>query len=512
MMRSRRFTLIAAATLAGSLLAGCGDAPGRTAVGLPTIRLGANGESAMVAGASPAADKMMVAWPTDFVFDGDLPDLGSDAPVYRFPGGQTADIERIAAIAAALDLEGEVEQVPADQGGGWRVGPADYSGPVLSVAADGLLSWWFSPGPSATTGWACAEPTVSSDGTTVPFDPCPMPEPPVGVPDAPTATSLALDLFDRLGVDTEGVQTDVYADDWSAWVTAYLTIDDVRTPMAWSVGFGADASITSASGVLASAEQVGAYPIVGTGVGLERLNDDSGRWTWFGGMMAADAGVRMMGSTGVAGSSVISGTDSMSVTGAAGSSETSGTGTMSVTVGGGAVAVSPPVSIDPSMAPPTVIGTAPDMVTAPVEPTVIHLTSVRRTLTTYWDVDSTVWLLPAYEFTSTDGGTWTVLAVDETYLDFPETTLPVTPGELGTVPSDSMLIDPMPEPVPAADAEAALLDLTEDEATAAATERGWTLRVVERDGESLAVTMDYSPTRVNVVITAGVVTAIQSIG
>ena len=57
-----------------------------------------------------------------------------------------------------------------------------------------------------------------------------------------------------------------------------------------------------------------------------------------------------------------------------------------------------------------------------------------------------------------------------------------------------------------------LVGLTEEEATAEAEERGWILRVVRRDGEDLAVTMDFRPNRVNVEVTDGEVTAVLSTG
>ena len=57
-----------------------------------------------------------------------------------------------------------------------------------------------------------------------------------------------------------------------------------------------------------------------------------------------------------------------------------------------------------------------------------------------------------------------------------------------------------------------LVGLTEDEATEAAEACGWILRVVQRDGEELPVTMDLRPKRVNVEVTDGEVTAIVSTG
>lgn len=49
------------------------------------------------------------------------------------------------------------------------------------------------------------------------------------------------------------------------------------------------------------------------------------------------------------------------------------------------------------------------------------------------------------------------------------------------------------------------LGLTETNATTKATEKGHTYRVVAKDGEYYAVTMDYQPSRLNFSIISGVV-------
>jgi hypothetical protein len=53
---------------------------------------------------------------------------------------------------------------------------------------------------------------------------------------------------------------------------------------------------------------------------------------------------------------------------------------------------------------------------------------------------------------------------------------------------------------------------TEEDAAAAAEAEGCSLRVVERDGRGLAVTEDFSPSRVNVAVADGVVEEIVSLG
>lgn len=54
-----------------------------------------------------------------------------------------------------------------------------------------------------------------------------------------------------------------------------------------------------------------------------------------------------------------------------------------------------------------------------------------------------------------------------------------------------------------------LLGFSEADAERCATELGWAFRVAERDGESFALTMDYSPQRVNVVVSVDEVTSIS---
>lgn len=69
----------------------------------------------------------------------------------------------------------------------------------------------------------------------------------------------------------------------------------------------------------------------------------------------------------------------------------------------------------------------------------------------------------------------------------------------------------LPAPIAMVDAQT-LTGLTLDEAELKAEDFGWTLRVARLDGEDLALTEDYSPSRVNVEVVDDVVTDIVSIG
>jgi hypothetical protein len=153
------------------------------------------------------------------------------------------------------------------------------------------------------------------------------------------------------------------------------------------------------------------------------------------------------------------------------------------------------------------------------EPVVITLVDVQADLWWAWDAEGAAWLLPAYRFIDTDGGWHVVPAVADEFL------IQVEPPVI-----DTPLPEPAPEPLPApppdapeviepgVDPEAALepfeefVGLSIAEFAAEATALGYTTRVVIEDGESLAVTADYSETRVNVAVEGPRVVAVQGIG
>ena len=165
MIRSRRFALAAVVVVLG--LSACGDPNTTTPLAdqPKVIQLASGQGGSATAEAAPAAatmsaadSKMAFFGPTEFVYDGELPALDTPAGSWYFATGQQADLDRVAQLAAALGAEGDVRVLPEDQGGGWAVGPEDYSGTVLTVGADGMLSWWLSAiVPSTSPAIACGE-------------------------------------------------------------------------------------------------------------------------------------------------------------------------------------------------------------------------------------------------------------------------------------------------------------------------------------------------------------------
>lgn len=500
---SRRVALAAAALVLG--LSACGDpSTSSTPTSMPPVIQIAGGAAANEAGAAlDAAPRSMMPWGLiTYEYQGAFPALAEYATAWSFPAGPSIDPGRVAALAQVLGVAGEVRALPADQGGGWMVGSPDYTGASLYVSSDAMGSWWFNPDPSVwgpqvecvtsevvdpmAGGGTDAAPPPDDKGVDGVAEPCPEPQPPSGVPTAEEARARAEALFTELGYDPAQYEFETYADEWGAYVTAFRLLDGMRSPMTLSAGFGGQGAVTWAGGSLAQPVRGADYPLVGPQAGLERLNDQSQLWSGLGyGYAAYDS---------VAGGAMRSaGTASAPMTDAP------------VTTVEGDVLIDPmPPECDPSG----------NCTWPEPEPVTITLTGVRMDMTMVWDVSGTVWLLPAYTFTNGDGAQATVLAVADGFVELPEQ-LPVPePAPLPEpAPVESTPVDTIDDVV--ADAELAarlVVGVTEDEAAKLLAEPGWEMRVVERDGESLAVTMDLRMNRVNVAVVDGVVTAVVSIG
>jgi hypothetical protein len=470
MIRSHRIALVAIVFTFG--IAACGDPSSSNTTAAPqankpkVIQLagsqGATAERAPAAAmptAGAADSKIAFMGSTEFVYDGTIPALDGPAPSWSFAPGQKPDPQQISKLAASLGVQGDVRNLPQDQGGGWAVGPADYSGPVLTVGSDGMLSWWLSSSQIAT-GSGCAVAGSAGDagiaGTAViaptpagtvpgatptseappvaPVPDCAAPQPPAGVPTKDEALAKAKQLFATWGYDINSYQFDEpYADEWSASVNASLIVGGMKAPITLSVGFGANGAVTYASGSLAVPQQGADYPTVGAAKGLERLQTQQFRYMGVGG----GGGVMKAATDQVA------------------APETAVPGT-AVAAPGGPVA---PVCLPDTNPMPPVDATAPAGATASTpdivncgnvtpEPVKVTLNSVKRDLTMVWAEDGTIWLLPAYTFGSADGGVYTVIAVADEFIQQPvvepTTTEPVQDPS-STTPAPDTVLTPVPE-------------------------------------------------------------------
>jgi hypothetical protein len=169
----------------------------------------------------------------------------------------------------------------------------------------------------------------------------------------------------KIGVDTKDAFIDILGDEYGRTVSVSSRLGGLRSPMSASVSFGGQARIESASGQVAAPVSAAKYDRVDTTKALIQQADNylfGGR----GGVVAADA-----------------------------------------TIGGGA-------AVAPAIAP---VGASEPVTSVPTVTTVdVAITKVAASLTTVTDVDGTVWLIPAYDFTSEAGDQFTVPAIDTAFL------------------------------------------------------------------------------------------------
>ena len=288
---------------------------------------------------SAAADSFAEGEPTkmavadlDYVFEGTPPELAAEATAWRFPAGGIATAEQAAKVAAALGVSGEPVQLPDDQGGGWLVGPSDYTAPTVNVASDAMHSWWYSSGPSDAVPM-CGDVIAGESGETIvevapdvagsdvgsggaavsgPAERGRTPrarrspslrwstrqhrrrcrarsQPPRDLPDEATARASATALLQALGLDPTSYEIEVTTDEWATSVNASLVLDGVRSNVTTYVGYGEAGEVLWAGGSLATPERADVYPLIGVAAGVDRLNEQADSWYGLGSPLARSA-------------------------------------------------------------------------------------------------------------------------------------------------------------------------------------------------------------------------------
>jgi hypothetical protein len=295
------------------------------------------------------------------------------------------------------------------------------------------------------------------------------------VPTADEAAAKANELLAALGEDPAAFELETYADEWNASVTAYASVDGVRWPVGFGFGFGGDGALIWANGTLAEPVATGPYPLVDLDAAIARLSDQNGMWGYGGGdVLAVDAKPAEEAAT-----------DEVARDRTADDVQTL------------------PAPTDDSAVPTT------------PEPVVATLVDVKADLWWVWDADGSVWLLPAYTFTDSNGNAFTVPAVTDEFMIVVQPTVEPQPEPVPAEPVDPVVVDP-----PTSDAAAPadptgleeLVGLPLGEFEEMAKRYGFTTRVIRQDGVDLPGTMDYSDSRVNVAVKDDIVTEIVSLG
>ena len=488
----KKILVPALAVFALFAVSSCGDDP--DASGPPILVLSAANGGGWSATAPAASDmstaegmdeKMMWAYQQNFTAATELPALDSSARSYTLVAGDVSANSRNALKEAFGVTEDFVAQ-DAEQGGGYLAGNYDGTTPTLYVGSDAMRYWSYSPAwdESSISSRPCimedAIATSDVPTTDVISEICAEPAAPENVPTKAEAEELFAATMTALGVNNDDLILDSYSDEWGANVTGYFKIDGVRSPLSWSVGYGAEASITWASGVFADVQDGASYPRIGTAAAIERLNSQqAGNW---GGPMVR-GGVTY--DTAVASDIA-------------------------------ATPVPEPASSDVEAAvttEPATSDAAPTLDAPAPEVQEVLIIGVEEELVTLYGADGSIYLVPGYTFITAEdeygyAGRYTVSALPDEYMQVADA---VNEVPLSIAPETAApAVDPTVAPDMSVAQEVAdsVVGMSEAEATKTAEAKGLTVRVGSRDGEDFPLTMDYRLDRVTLTGQADKVTAV----
>jgi len=487
----KKILVPALAVFALFAVSSCGDDP--DASGPPILVLSAANGGGWSATAPAASDmstaegmdeKMMWAYQQNFTAATELPALDSSARSYTLVAGDVSANSRNALKEAFGVTEDFVAQ-DAEQGGGYLAGNYDGTTPTLYVGSDAMRYWSYSPAwdESSISSRPCimedAIATSDVPTTDVISEICAEPAAPENVPTKAEAEELFAATMTALGVNNDDLILDSYSDEWGANVTGYFKIDGVRSPLSWSVGYGAEASITWASGVFADVQDGASYPRIGTAAAIERLNSQqAGNW---GGPMVR-GGVTY--DTAVASDIA-------------------------------ATPVPEPASSDVEAAvttEPATSDAAPTLDAPAPEVQEVLIIGVEEELVTLYGADGSIYLVPGYTFITAEdeygyAGRYTVSALPDEYMQVADAVneVPLSIAPETAAPAVDPAVDP--DMSVAQDVADSVVGMSEAEATKTAEAKGLTVRVGSRDGEDFPLTMDYRTDRVTLTVKDDKVTA-----
>jgi hypothetical protein len=461
-----RLTAAAVATALTLSVSACGDDGGSSLAPPVPIRVSqvaaAGSLASGVAESDANVDGRAMWWfgGYEYQVDPGLNALPTNSTGYQYGPITEVPEATVRQIATALGLSDAPVRNPNPQiyDQAWTVGPTDGSAPSVVVVNDPQATWYYSGAwametPGDSGGTAPSEPrepgTAGSEDTDSGEAPDEIrqwepPTPPEGILTAAEARAEVTRILTAVGQNPNDFEFEVWADEWYASVTAWPQLGGGRSPMTWNFGFGEMGQLQWASGLLAEPVATGPFPLVGLDEALERLADQYTGWGAAVGLPAPDADAPV--SSGDA------------------NREADG----------------------PLPAPVTEVAV---------------LVSVTADLWWAMDVDGSVWLLPAYRFTDSEGRDHTVAAVTDEYLMIePQVGIiePMPTPDIGggiTEPGSEEEARMMEELVEWANKELVGMELSA--AIEVAEARDVVLRVAQRDGQDQMLTMDYRSNRIN---------------
>ncbi|WP_448810620.1 hypothetical protein [Agromyces bauzanensis] len=260
-----------------------------------------------------------------------------------------------AETVAALAAALGVVGTPELKDGSWTAGPQDGTGPSLWVSLDGTLS--FSYSDPRINPWQCADGAETCTPETG------------NLPSEEAAIDALRSLLVAAGRNPAAFEftSETYEGAVTRSAQAWPVVDGQRIDQGWTVELSNDGMV-SAYGALADLVSIGDYPVVSEQDAFARLSDPR-----FGAAMT-NLPIALRDQ---------------------------------------------PMAATSEWVPPTEPPAAPTTGTSLAWPVNhVEIVDARLGLASQWQPDGSVLVVPAYEFTDADGGTWSVIAVADAKLDF----------------------------------------------------------------------------------------------
>jgi hypothetical protein len=236
-------------------------------------------------GAVGASDKMMMINPFIYEFSA-ASELSTDTGkghVYKAELVGTPE-SVLAKVAKALGIQGSVTEAEysTKEYPQFIVGSQDGKSTSAAISWSGTGNWWFN-NPNAYPQPDCLKLVTAEDGSEYCESYAEQKFTPELMPSKNEAVAQALKIFKNTGLETSAAEIDFTSNEWGAYATSAMKVDGQVTSIEWSVSWGINGEIASASGHSVKLVDQGEFNTISAKDAVGRISD----WRYSGSIASA---------------------------------------------------------------------------------------------------------------------------------------------------------------------------------------------------------------------------------
>ena len=235
--------------------------------------------------ASGASDKMMMINPFTYEFSASS-SLSTDTGkghVYKAELVGTPE-SVLAKVAKALGLQGSVTEAEysTKEYPQFIVGSQDGKSSSAAISWNGTGNWWFN-NPLAYPQPDCLKLVTAEDGSEYCESFAEQKFTPELMPSKSEALAQALKIFKSTGLETSASEVTFTSNEWGAYATSALKVDNQLTSIEWSISWGINGQIASVSGHSVKLVDQGEFNTISAKDAVSRISD----WRYSGSISGA---------------------------------------------------------------------------------------------------------------------------------------------------------------------------------------------------------------------------------